>query len=146
MKGSTSQLSACMRSEGDVEARATVLNAQPGAGRREYKRYPMPPDPEARRKKGLQVSAILRDTLRGRGVNYVLDVGCSSGILLDTVVAGLEAKRAVGVDMDDSVLPKPTPCRVAVRADAMALPVAKGCIDVVICHHTYKYTPDPRKL
>jgi len=146
MKGSTGQLSACMRSEGGVEARGTVLREHPGGGRREYKRYPVIPDPAIRRKKGLQVSSILRDALQGRAVKHVLDVGCSSGVLLDTVAATLEAKRAVGVDMDGSVLPKATPRRVAVLADAMILPVADDCIDVVICHHTYQYTPDPWKL
>jgi len=123
-----------------------MADDHPNIGRRFYKAYRDMPDAGLRRKKGLKVSAILRDVLQGKDIQYILDVGCSSGVLLDVVVAGLKPKLALGIDMDARVLPKPTQQRIAVVGDAMVLPVASDSIDVILCNHTYKYTPNALKL
>jgi SAM-dependent methyltransferase len=108
--------------------------------------YPVMDNADLRRKRGLKIASILREALGGRRADLILDVGCSNALVLDTVAAQLNPRFAVGIDMDAAVAPAPTRERVVVVGDAMALPLAPECVDVVICNHTYEHVPDPERL
>lgn len=108
--------------------------------------FPVMNDASRRRQKGMKVLAILKDTLQGKPIEYLLDVGCSNALLLDVVVEGLKPKLAIGFDLDRGVLPKPTSQRITAVGDVLQLPVAPATVDVVLCNHTYEHVPDARRL
>lgn len=108
--------------------------------------YPVMTDDLRRQHKGLKVASILQEALAGKALNTVLDVGCSSAILLDVVLEQIQSNLAIGVDLDSASLPKASPSRFCVVGNALALPLADETVDLVLCNHTYEHVPDPKKL
>ena len=110
------------------------------------KKYPVMHDANRRRRKGLKVSAILKEVFQGQQIRYVLDVGCSNSILLDVVIEELKAEFGLGIDLDTAALPDPSAKRAAIVADALMIPVKDCSVDLVLCNHTYEHVPDANKL
>lgn len=116
------------------------------AARQFTKRYPLMEDGDRRRRKGRKIAKVLDQALNGKPVDILLDVGCSNAIVLDTVCAALTPQFAVGIDMDMAALPRPAAKRAAIFGDALALPIASGTVDVVICNHMYEHVPNANAL
>lgn len=79
----------------------------------------------------------------------VLDAGASTGII-DAYLAP-HVQQILGIDIDEQALRFASEQREEkrlqfVRADAMALPVADGSVDIVICAHVYEHVPDAYRL
>jgi len=108
--------------------------------------YPVMDNVALRRLRGLKIATILLEALRTKSPGILLDVGCSNGIVLDVVAEKLSPTFALGIDMDAAVAPPPVPGRVVAVADAMSIPLAADCVDVVICNHTYEHVPDPVQM
>ena len=105
-------------------------------------------DEEQRLRKAAKIRLALQNfgLLAGDGV--CLDVGSSSGIM--TAQLAPLFGQTIGLDYDVLALAEIAPAdRVAVdylRGDAMRLPFADGCVDVVICAQVYEHVPDDVQL
>jgi SAM-dependent methyltransferase len=79
-----------------------------------------------------------------RGDERVVDVGCGNGNdLRDLVRAGFDAEGLVGCDLSVGMLRTVVPLGVPVaNADAGALPLATGSVDVALAMHMLYHCPD----
>lgn len=95
-------------------------------------------DVENRRAKARKIRAVLlHEGVYTKQPLRILDIGCSFGIILQTLTPhdGL----GVGVDIDRNMRMSSENV-VFSRADAENLPFASGTFDVVICNHVYEHT------
>lgn len=91
---------------------------------------------------GVRLSRTLLDALHLPPGARVADVACGRG---STVVLLAErGHRAVGIDVDPTAVRRAAHggARVA-RADALALPIAAGALDAVVCECALSTTADP---
>jgi SAM-dependent methyltransferase len=109
-----------------------------------------------RRRKARKLIAVLahflgRDHLDGPQVLAglrVLDVGCGAGFICDELAAA--GAEVTGLDIDLPGLRRAR-SRFARRsrfaaADGLALPLADGCVDVVVLNHIYEHVVDADRL
>jgi 2-polyprenyl-3-methyl-5-hydroxy-6-metoxy-1,4-benzoquinol methylase len=88
-----------------------------------------------------------RDALSGL---VVADVGCSGGIIADSLAA--TGARVVGLDIDVPGVRKAAQRYLAaggpafVCADSQRAPLAAGSVDVVVCNHIYEHVVSPEAL
>ncbi|MHB8455426.1 MAG: class I SAM-dependent methyltransferase [Acidiferrobacterales bacterium] len=108
--------------------------------------YPKISDAPRRLIKGMKIAAVLKDTLNGRAVGTIVDIGCSTAMVLDVIVDQIRPVSAYGIDMDANALPKPTANRIAIVGDALSAPFPDATIDIVICNHTYEHVPSASTL
>jgi SAM-dependent methyltransferase len=112
-------------------------------------------DEFTRRRKARKLIAVLahflgRDGAQARALDglRVLDVGCSVGFICDELAAA--GAEVTGVDIDGAGLRRAR-SRFArrarfVQADGQALPLADGCVDVVVLNHIYEHVVDADAL
>jgi SAM-dependent methyltransferase len=80
----------------------------------------------------------------------VADVGCSGGIIADSLSA--TGARVVGLDIDVPGVRKAAARYAApggpafVCADSQRAPLADGSVDVVVCNHIYEHVVSPEEL
>jgi SAM-dependent methyltransferase len=77
------------------------------------------------------------------GRERVLDVGCGTGELTRVLVEEVEDGEVVGVDADVDLLAVAREYAPVVAGDALALPVAAGAVDLVVCQALLVNLPDP---
>jgi SAM-dependent methyltransferase len=78
----------------------------------------------------------------------ILDVGCSTGYLLEDLRAAHPSARLIGVDLIAAGLRKAHAALPEVRllhADACALPLADGSVDAVVSANLLEHVPDDRR-
>jgi len=107
-------------------------------------------DERSRRAKADKILAVLlhwtgRSDLSGL---VVADVGCSGGIIAARLREA--GAQVVGLDIDEPGIAKAA-ARYGeqvqfVCADSMALPLADGSVDVVVCNHIYEHVVSPEAL
>lgn len=107
-------------------------------------------DRDARERKAQTMVAVLDDFLRTdlRSLS-LLDIGASTGII-DSYLAD-HFKTVVGVDIDRQAIMRAAEMRDKPNlrfalGDAMNLPFADKCFDVLICAQIYEHVPDATKL
>ncbi len=100
-----------------------------------------------------KAETILRVLAEHPGVNLakstVLDVGASSGII-DARISN-SVSSTLGIDIDAKALAhagaKYRSDRLGfARADALALPLGEGVVDIVICAHVYEHVPNAQQM
>jgi SAM-dependent methyltransferase len=98
-----------------------------------------------RSRKALKVLSVLQDAriLPNRSLS-VLDVGCSHGLMLDSLAP--HAGQCVGIDMDLLAGAVGESGIALVRGDAERLPFSDSSFDVVVCNHVYEHTDDANRL
>lgn len=107
-------------------------------------------DVEGRERKARTMVAVLQQCLPGSLNRYsVLNVGGSAGII-DNYLAGHFA-QVIGVDIDEPAVAHAQSTfqrgnLVFQVADALALPFAANCFDVVVCSQVYEHVPDAGKM
>ncbi len=106
------------------------------------KQYPKIAEEKSRRIKGAKIASILNHALAGQAVESIVDVGASGCIPLEEVVEVLKPALAIGVDLDEAYMPKPTDLLKPVISDATILPFQNESIDVLICNHVYEHVND----
>jgi SAM-dependent methyltransferase len=83
------------------------------------------------------------DALSPAERSLVCDVGCGTGELSAVLAEEAPGARVVGVDRDPALLAEvPDPVE-PVRADALAVPLADGAADLVVCQALLINLPDP---
>jgi SAM-dependent methyltransferase len=78
----------------------------------------------------------------------IADVGCSTGYLLEELAAAYPRADLIGVDLVAAGLQKAhehSPSVRLVHADACALPIADGSVDVVVSANLLEHVPDDRR-
>jgi ubiquinone/menaquinone biosynthesis C-methylase UbiE len=94
--------------------------------------------------------ALLRPWIEGRKLGRVLDVGCGTGNLAGALAEwGASVDAYVGVDLSPGMLGMAAPKFGAggwpgavIAGSALALPVATGSFDTVLCASNLHYWPD----
>lgn len=101
-------------------------------------------DLAGRKRKAEKIRSVLQDEamLKRPGLK-ILDIGCSSGIILRELVPA--GGLGIGIDIDEHLGPNAGNVSF-LRADAERLPVASSSIDVVLCNHVYEHTDAPESM
>jgi ubiquinone/menaquinone biosynthesis C-methylase UbiE len=95
--------------------------------------------------------SLVLEAARLRGDETVLDLACGSGVYARALADALTTGQAIGIDLSPAMLryaarraPAEGLAQVAwIRASALSLPVAAGCVDVLNCFGALHLFPDP---
>jgi SAM-dependent methyltransferase len=113
---------------------------------------PLMLDEQSRFAKAKKIIAVTGHFLGRDGLDglVVADVGCSGGIIADSLSAS--GARVVGLDIDVPGIRKAA-ARFGgadgpsfVCADSQRAPLADGSVDVVVCNHIYEHVVSPESL
>ncbi|MCR3922897.1 MAG: methyltransferase domain-containing protein [Firmicutes bacterium] len=91
----------------------------------------------------------LREQLYCQDTLSILDVGCGTGQLVQSLLTYNEKLSVVGIDssqkMIDAALEKKLAQATFVQGDAMQLPFADASFDIITCSHSLPYYQDQQK-
>lgn len=108
---------------------------------------PLMLDEQHRRLKARKIVAILDHFLGSLSGRRVLDIGCSGGVIADSLSRA--GARVLGVDIDREGLAHARaafPDAQFAFADGEALPLASGSVDVVVFNHIYEHVVHPERV
>ncbi len=102
-------------------------------------------DEASRAKKAEKIKAVLEQegVLPDQSLR-ILDIGCSFGIILKSLVP--YAEFGVGIDIDRNLLGNNSDKIMFVLSDGENLPFPTSSFDIVICNHVYEHTDHPERM